>query len=126
MQKSLIGLGFTMALLCGASFVHAERETEMFIPIGQSPGLSDKLTIIGEVQAVSADGQTITVGTPSGSHGATLTERTKIWLDRSTVKLTNLYGSSSDVQIGRTVEIDYENHTPNGSARWIKVKITEP
>jgi len=40
--------------------------TEQYIPIGQSPGLSGKYTVIGKLQSVNAKEQTCTV---AGHHG---------------------------------------------------------
>jgi len=126
MQSSIFRVSLAIALISTATIVYAEQATEIFIPIGQSPGLSHKYTVIGEVEAIDPGGQTITVSAPSGSHNVTLTARTQIWLDRSSLKLTNLDGTPADIQIGRTVEINYEEDAPNGDAKWVKVQITEP
>lgn len=126
MQSSIFRVSLAIALISGATIVYAEQATEIFIPIGQSPGLSHKYTIIGEVEAIDADGQTMKISAPSGSHNVTLTERTQIWLDRSSLKLTNRDGTPADIQIGRTVEVNYEEDAPNGDAKWVKVQITEP
>ena len=69
--------------------------------------------------------QTISVAGPSGTLTVKITNRTKIWLDRSKLKLTNLKGSSTDLQKGRMVEVKYEDYERKEFADWIKVQITE-
>jgi hypothetical protein len=116
----------TVSVLGGISSAQCQKMTEMFIPIGQSPGLSGKYSIIGRIDAVNGQGQTITVVDPSGSHTARITEETRIWLDRSRLGHSNQKGSFADLREGLTVEINYEE--PDGKegadAEWVKVQIT--
>ena len=109
-----------------ASSAHGQRATEMYIPLGQSPGASGKHTVIGKIETLDLQNRTVTIAGPSGRHTATITSRTKIWLDRSTLKLTNQKGTSSDLQVGRTVEVKYEDpkQMGKGAAEWIKVQLT--
>jgi hypothetical protein len=126
MLRLFIVLFVTVSVLGGISPAQCEKMTEMFIPIGQSPGLSGKVSIIGRIEAVNLQGQTITVVDPSGSHTARITEQTKIWLDRSKQGLSNQKGSFADLREGLTVEVNYEK--PDGregaEAEWIKVQIS--
>ena len=39
MRKGFLQVGAIVALVCGISFAYAQKATERFIPIGQSPGL---------------------------------------------------------------------------------------
>ena len=109
-----------------ASSAHGQKATEMYIPLGQSPGASGKHTVIGTIEALDPQNRTVTIAGSSGRHTATITNRTKIWLDRSTQKLNNQKGTFSDLQVGRTVEIKYEDpkQMGRGAAEWIKVQLT--
>lgn len=125
MLKFLMGIGVTIILLWSISFAHGQRETERYIPLGQSPGLSDKYTLIGVIEKFNVQEQTISVVGPSGTRTVKITNRTRIWLDRSKLKLTNLKGSSTDLKIGRRVEVMYEDYDRKEFAEWVKVQITE-
>lgn len=87
----------------------AQRTTELYIPIGKSPGLSiSGKTIVGFVTKVESDQITI------GDKVIQLTADTKIFLDRSAVKLTNLYGARQDIKAGAFVEAY--------ASEWIKIQ----
>jgi hypothetical protein len=106
---------------------YAQKATEIFIPVGKSPGLSGKHTSIGKITAIDTLNRTITVADSARSHDVKITERTKIWLDRSKLKLTNQKGAFTDLRKGLLVEVKYEvNQLKDKSpAEWIKVQIAE-
>ncbi|MFQ5932690.1 MAG: hypothetical protein ACE5MM_09790, partial [Nitrospiraceae bacterium] len=122
----VFGIHVAITIVCAISMVYGQKETERYIPLGQSPGLSQKYTLIGEIQEVDAEARSVTVRDPSGLHTVTLTDRTKIWLDRTLVKLTNLEGNYADCEIGRKVEIQYEDHARRRFAEWVKVQLSAP
>jgi hypothetical protein len=113
------------SILAGASAAFGQRLTEMYIPIGQSPGLSGKYTLIGTVSAVDAQSRRITCAYEAGSTTVQVTERTRIWLDRSKAKLPSVKGTLSDCGVGRRMEAKYVNNErrPGGEAEWIKVEV---
>jgi hypothetical protein len=110
----------------GTPYAYGQKATEMFIPVGQSPGLSGKVTIIGTIKTVNARKRTIVVAGPSGTWSAEITSRTQIWLDRTKLRLSNQYGTFTDLQKGRLVEVKYEGskRKSKGSAEWIKVQLS--
>ncbi|MHC4415197.1 MAG: hypothetical protein ACYS0G_07935 [Planctomycetota bacterium] len=112
----------------GAPFAHGQKATEMFIPIGRSPGLSGKYTIIGRLETVNPLDRVITIAGPAQTWRATATSRTLIWLDRSKFQLTNLYGDLEDLRQGLVVEVKYEDPKRRGSgtAEWIKCSTPRP
>jgi hypothetical protein len=93
---------------------HAQQATEQYIPIGQSPGVSGKSSLIGVIVEVDAATKTVTVG----ERTVRITERTFIWLDRTKLKLTNLTGKFEDLQKGRRVEVKFQA----GVAEWVKIE----
>jgi hypothetical protein len=114
-------------LLAGTPSAYGQKATEMFIPIGQSPGLSNKISIIGTIETIDARARTVVVTGPSGSWNATITDRTKIWLDKSKLRLPNQKGTLTDLRKGLLAEVKYEEAgVSRGPADWIKVQITEP
>jgi hypothetical protein len=119
-------VGMSAFLWGSASAPSAQKMTEQFIPIGQSPGLSGKYTVIGKLQSVNAQEQTCTVAGTTGALNVRITERTKIWLDRSKLQQPNLEGTIADLRPGATVEVKPEGHQPevsSGPADWIKVQV---
>jgi len=99
----------------------AQEATEMYIPIGQSPGVSNKTSVVGTIQALNAAARTLTVTGPSGPQTFTITDKTRIWLDKSAQKQANQHGSPADLQQGRRVEVKPQ---PAGRADWIKVQMS--
>ena len=127
MGKLFVGVIAISALLWVGSPAPAAHEmTERYIPVGQSPGLSGKYTVTGKVQTIDARSQTVAIAGTTATWSAKITERTKIWLDRSKLRLTNLKGAFSDLRPGLTVEVKPEGHRrgiSSGPAEWIKVQI---
>jgi hypothetical protein len=126
MSRLLIAATLLVALLANFSFAHGQRQTERYIPLGQSPGVSGKSTWIGTIEATDPKARTITVAAADRRYRAAVTGRTRIWLDRSRLKQTTLGGSYGDLRLGRRVEVKYEGAERAGIAEWIKVEIVEP
>jgi hypothetical protein len=124
----VVGVVGVMSLLgAGPPPVAAHEMTERYIPIGESPGLSGKYTVIGKLQGVNARDRTCAIAAASGPLTVKITEKTKIWLDRSHLGLTNLEGTLADLRPGATVEVKPEGHergVSSGPAEWIKVQVT--
>jgi len=108
----------------GTPHAHGQKAAEMFIPMGQSPGLSGKVTVMGKIEAIHPQERTISIAGPSATLSARVTDRTQIWLDRSRLRQTNQAGSFADLRVGRTVEVKYEEgqRRGEGPAEWIKVQ----
>jgi hypothetical protein len=117
-----------MTILLAVTNVYGQKSTEMYIPIGKSPGLSDKYTTIGAVEQLDTQARTLTCKDTRGvTVEVAVDEKTRIWLDRSRLKLPNLYGSLMDCEQGLLVEVKYRNNErkPGAVADWIKVQATE-
>jgi hypothetical protein len=119
-----------LALLTLAGDAAAQKATEIYIPIGKSPGLSGRSTVIGRVTrigAAGAAGHTITVTSPSRTWTGTIDDQTKVYLDRSGLRLPNLYGTKSDCREGALVEMKYKGKPGEEGAtvEWIKIQMKE-
>ncbi len=125
MHKVAIGIVLLGLLLFGAPFARAQQSTERYIPMGWSPGLSHRYNYIGPIRALDPENRTLTVVGPAGARVVGVTERTRVWLDRTMLELTNLSGTFEDCQLGRTVEVKYEDPERREVADWIKVRITK-
>lgn len=107
------------ALVLAMPDARGQEQTERFIPIGESPGLSGKVTAIGAIQ--SMQGRILTLTSEGGARKFEVTDRTRIWIDRSRQKLGNLSGALGDLQAGRRAEVrpDVRNAA---AADWVKVE----
>jgi hypothetical protein len=123
-MRLLRGVGVAIVALCTVPQVQAQKMTEQFIPIGQSPGLSQKFTSIGEITQVNPQARTITIADSAGPRTVKISAKTHIWLDRTKLKQTNLVGGFADLQKGRRVEVKYEDAERREVAEWVKVEIT--
>jgi len=117
----LIAATLLMSPILGTSLIHAQQTTEQFIPIGYSPGISDKYSFIGIIVDVDQDTHTIEVDSNRGQRVIKVTPMTRIWLDRSKLKRTNTVGSYSDCEVGRKVEVMHD-HDNESVADWIKIE----
>lgn len=119
MLKRVVTLAVFALWLGSPAYAHSQRMTEMYIPIGQSPGVSAKLSVIGEVESVDRKARTFVVTSAAGAKTVRVGDQTRIWLDRSQLKLTNEKGSLADVQKGRRVEVRFATAD---NAQWVKVQ----
>ena len=121
----IAALGIGLILGAGGLYAHGQQATEIYIPIGQSPGLSGKITFIGRIETINPGDRSLRVVGPSGTASAVVTDRTKIWLDRGKLRLSNTTGGFADLRRGLMVEIKYEGseRKSQGAAEWIKVQV---
>ncbi len=121
MRVAVIGL--LIALFTAIPRAQGQQETERYIPIGRSPGLSAKHTYLGVIEAADVRAQTIKL---SGDRTVKIGAATRIWLDRSRLKQTNLQGSFADLQPGRRIEIKFQDPERRQLADWVKVEPPGP
>ena len=101
---------FMIILLVGvATLTFAQKETELYIPIGKSPGISGKYSVMGRIEQVNYQNQTLTMSDDSHSYDVKVSERTMFFLDRTKLKETNVYGTLADCKKGMLVEVRFEN-----------------
>lgn len=123
MLNRYLGLAIVVVALGGTFEASGQQATEMFIPIGQSPGLSNKGNVIGTLESVDSGKQMVTISSSSGAQTVGITDRTMIWLDRSEQKQPNQNGAINDLQKGRKIEIKVRKGEPKAVAEWIKVQV---
>ena len=107
--------------------IYGQKSTEIFIPIGKSPGLSGKYSVIGKIVSIGITTRILTISGKDGEHTARITEKTKIWLDRSEAMTGNEGGSVADCRRGRLCEVKYvyEDKTRTDEAEWIKIRVSQ-
>ena len=123
MSKYMTVTGILIILLAIAAPGPAEKETEVYIPIGQSPGVSGEYAAMGKIEQVNYPQNTLTMSSGSGTYTVKVSKRTQIYLDRSKTGQPNLYGSLADCKPGMTIEVRFEQDERGRPADWIKLKM---
>lgn len=57
-----------------------------------------------------------------GRYTVSVPDRTRIWLDRSRQRQTNLTGTFEDLRVGRRVEVKYRDAEQKKQIHWIKIE----
>ena len=107
--------------LLGASLSHSQQSTEQFIPIGQSPRISNIVSVTGNVVAVDQSVKTLVVDSSRGLITVKVTASTRLWLDRSKAKKTNIEANYDDIEIGVLVEVKQASEDAT-IADWVKIQ----
>lgn len=124
-MKRRVRVALLLPVLLGwTATADAQRTTEQYIPIGQSPGISGVRSYIGAITAVDPQRRTFTVQDTTGPRTIRVVEHTRIWRDRSAERLSNETGTMSDLRVGRRVEVKYVDDETRDTADWIKVAGT--
>jgi hypothetical protein len=114
--KSLILLvGAVMAMSAAG-----HQETEIYIPIGESPGISHIKSQIGRIQSVVAAQTGFTIQVQDSAKYFAFDKSTKIYLQYATPGMRNRLGGYADCQAGRTAEVYAAD---DGTVRWVKVLV---
>jgi hypothetical protein len=92
--------------------------TELYIPIGKSPGISHVKSWIGQIQSLAATQVGFTMMVNDDAKYVAFDESTKIYLQYETPGKNNELGNYTDCKAGRTAEVYLAD---DGKANWIKV-----
>ena len=120
MKIMIITLGLLLCLVSLSS--KANKMTEQFIPIGNSPGVSYKQTSIGIIDTVDSEKREISVTEIDGAQKQyTVSDKTWVWLDNSKRRKANTVGDFKDCMVGQMVEVmPMLNHLDR--AEWVKIE----
>ena len=110
-------LAISFALMA-ASAAMAQQTTEVYIPIGESPGVSGQDSIIGTITDIEYDDYTMTISADGESHAVSITPDTRYYIDRSDDKERSKAGTFDDCREGQRIEAYVDD---NGDAIWIKI-----
>ena len=122
-MKYLIAFIVTAILMFSICETNAQDATEIFIPVGQSPGVSGVYSIIAKIDDVNTEDNSLNMSNSSSSFAVKLMEQTKIWLDKSKLKMTNKAGSFSDLKSNLIIEVRYKDKEHKGEVEWVKIQI---
>ena len=123
MKRNKKVIVFMVVLCCAFSSLYAQKETEVFIPLGKSPGVSGKYSVIGKVETINGSDSIITIAQDTNIKTFKIRADTKIYLDKSNLKQTNTKGSFADIKKGLMVEAKYKDNKPGDLIEWLKVQV---
>lgn len=115
-NRLAIALLFASAYAAGAA---AHPATERYVPIGYWDSVGVTGTYLGRVSRVAPRGESLDFVDEGVDKTIRITDRTRIYIDRSHLKMANLNGTRADLRAGRTMEVKL---APDGSAEWIKIR----
>jgi hypothetical protein len=111
-----------LGVILGTSITFAQRATELYIPIGKSPGLSGKYTTIGSIESLDVQKQTVVISDSSHTFTVLCSKDTRFYVDYSSSGKRNVRGTMNDCRIGMMAEVKYLGNKVGAAAEWIKVK----
>ena len=117
-MKRLTTFGLIALSLIVGMTVSAQQATEVYIPIGKSPGISANKSVIGSISAVEYQRYRMTISADDKKTIVTMTPNTRYYVDKNSVKQRNVTGSIDDCEVGRRVEAYIHE---DGNAVWVKI-----
>ncbi|MDX1527634.1 MAG: hypothetical protein R3337_03335 [Gammaproteobacteria bacterium] len=121
-------LRFALALilmLLGSS-PFAQEMTERHIPVGAYPYLKSEYLSAGTIKSVDSEARTLTLDVDGSERSFSLTDSTKIWLDRSHFGRATVDGELSELAAGLKAEVRSFGPSRPNLAYWIKVQVAAP
>src|ERR1700704_4209040 len=119
----LFHLIFSLLLLLLCYEARSQKTTEVFIPIGKSPGASGKTTKMGKVESVRTQDYSVTMMLDDQTKATIKIEKsTAIYLDKSIQKQPNTRGKWEDIKPGLLMEAKY-SEINKSTCEWIKVQV---
>ena len=119
--KKILEILLAVSLFLGFAGSYAQQTTEKFIPIGMSPGVSGKSSYQGSITAVNSGDNSFSMQTDGDIKIIGVASTTRIWLDRSRSRKSNLDGEFSALKTGSRVEV-LADPTDMTKAVWIKIE----
>jgi hypothetical protein len=122
--KYIKGIVLISIFYWASSAAHAQKMTEIYIPIGKSPGVSGKYSIMGKIETVNLQDSTVSIIQDAGSKVTVrITPGCAIYLDKSKLKLSNKRGYCANMKPGMMAEAKYKDNKPSNKLEWIKVQV---
>lgn len=126
MKRQLARVSVTIiAMFLVAATISSHEMTDKYVPVGHYPELRSPYTSIGTIANMDADSRVVTLTGDATTNTYRITEDTKIWLDRSLLKLENLDGSATNIEIGMKAEIKARGPDRPDEALWVKLQVPQ-
>jgi hypothetical protein len=100
----------------------AQKQTEVYIPIGQSPGISGIHSVTDTIGSINTEGSLILLVLKNSSDTIKVDSTTSIYLDNSAGNVPNKQGQLAHLKTGMLIEVKYKENDPGNVAEWIKIR----
>lgn len=107
------------ASLLGASPANGQQATEVYIPIGESPGVSAKASRTGVIHRVDYASYSIEIRVGGELRSVSVDSTTQYFIDRSKQRRKSATGTLMDCKKGQTIEVWTLG---DDIAKWIKIE----
>lgn len=121
--RVFVKLTTTLLLFNWSQFAQAQKETEIYIPIGESPGISGIVSVTGTIDSIFQVSLDSFVVTLKGGISFRTNTLTTVYLDKSLIPAKNEKGSLSGLSKNQFIEIKFRGNDPSEAAEWIKIRI---
>lgn len=111
----------TLFLIIGNTAL-SQQATEVYIPIGQSPGVSGRDSIIGSISTVDRERYRMMISVAGETKMVTMTPATRYYLDKTRARKQNKTSSFEDCEVGQRIEAYVDD---DGNAVWVKIEAPD-
>lgn len=108
-----------LACVAIPQLTQGQKATEVYIPIGASPGVSASDTLLGKISRLDYEARSIEFTSRDGKKTIYVNDKTLYYLDRSAYRKKSTTGNMSDCKVGLKIEVQAAD---NDTAEWIKIK----
>ena len=108
-----------MLSIAAGAVAYSHPATERYIPIGESPGVSNVKSYVGAIRSLEMTESGFTMSVQDSDKPIVVTDETKIYLDTGPGR-SNMIGTEKDCQVGRKIEVYLHE---DGTAYWIKISV---
>lgn len=99
-----------------------QQATEVYIPIGESPGVSERDSIIGSISSVDHERYRMTISVAGQTRMVTMTPVTRYYVDNTRARTQSRKGSLEDCEVGQRIEVYIDD---DGNALWVKTEVPD-
>lgn len=120
-MNTKVARAFAVVLACIAipQLAQSQKTTEVYIPIGSSPGVSTTESLIGTISRLDYEARSIELVARDGSKTIYVDDKTVYYVDRSAYGKMSAAGDMSDCKVGLVIEVFGAD---NDAVQWIKIK----
>jgi len=108
-----------VAMLLCVNVASGQQSTEVYIPIGNSPGVSASESIIGVIRSVDYGAHSMDIDIGDSVRTVRVGDETRYYLDRSRQQRSSSTGKFQDCEKGQRIEAKLSD---NDNVEWIKIE----
>lgn len=123
-MKTIVTHTFVIFLACFATqqMAHSQKATEVYIPIGTSPGVSESKSFVGTIKRLDYETNSIELVGEDDTKIVYVNDETLYYLDRTAYGKKNATGEMHDCKVGLLIEVLTDD---DGVVEWVKVKADQ-